>query len=69
MDKGKNLKQIVKDMAQRVGTLQAHGFLIGEKVSPSTATKLIKGTYPSQVGELLGAAILRADRASRKLAS
>jgi hypothetical protein len=68
MGKKQDLKQIVLEMASRVGKLKAHELLLSEKVAPSTATKLLRGSYPSEIGELLGAAILRADEKARQVA-
>ncbi len=69
MDNDLDFKQIAFEMGQRVGTVEAHNMLTAQKVSPSTATKLLSGKYPSEVGPLVGAAIVRADRASKRRAS
>ena len=65
----KDYKKLAFDMGERLGTAKAHSLLTGQGVSPSTATKLLAGSYPSEIGLLLGSAVVRAERASRKQAS
>lgn len=55
-----DLKQQVQEWASRVGKPKARELLRQEKISPSMAVKLVRGCYPSDVGQLAGAAILRA---------
>lgn len=65
----KDWKKNVKDMAKRVGKSEAKRQLVVAGVSTSTADKLIRDVYPSEVGPLLGAAIQRAIEASKQQAS
>lgn len=55
----KDLKKMAEEFAKRVGKPRARKLLVLEGVSPHTADKIISGRYPSEIGELLGAAIER----------
>ncbi len=53
----KDPKTVVQDIIRLVGKRKAERLLIGAKVSPSVAGKLVRGKYESEVGELIAAAI------------
>lgn len=65
----KDPKKTVKEIIQLVGKPKAEKLLIGADVSPSTAGKLVRGTYESEVGALVAAAIERAREAAESQAS
>jgi hypothetical protein len=59
-----DLKKKAEEFAAKVGKPKARKALVLEGVSPHTADKIISGRYPSEIGELLGAAIERAIKAA-----
>lgn len=61
----KDPKQLVQEMVRRLGKREAERLLINARVSSSVAGKLIRGTYPSEVGELVAAAIEKAHAAAQ----
>lgn len=65
----KDLKQAVSELAKRVGKPEARKQLVSAGISLSTAEKLIRETYPSEIGSLLANAISRAIEASKQRAS
>lgn len=56
----KDPKDIVKEIVKLVGPRKAERFLIIAEASPSTAGKLVRGTYDREIGDLLAGAIRRA---------
>lgn len=56
----KDPKDLVKEIVSKVGKPKAERILIACDVSPSTAGKLVRGTYASEVGALVAAAIAKA---------
>lgn len=69
MAKRTDYKAAVKELVNQVGKLEAQKLLIAAGVSPSAAYKLTNNNYPSEIGGLLGAAIMRAIAASKQKAS
>lgn len=65
----KDPKQTVMEIVQMVGRPEAERLLISEKLSPSLATKLVRGLYESQVRALVADAIERAKEAAKAQAS
>lgn len=55
----KDLKRMAEEFANKVGKPEARKLLVLEGISPHTADKIISGRYPSEIGDLLGAAIKR----------
>ncbi len=66
MAKRTDPKAAVKELVNQVGKLEAQRMLIAANVSPSASYKLTNSNYPSVVGALMGAAIMRAIAASEK---
>lgn len=62
----KDPKDTVQEIVSELGKAKAERLLIAHDVSPSAAGKLVRGTYASEVGALLSAAIERARVAARK---
>lgn len=62
----KDPREIVQEIIKMVGKRKAERLLIHEKISPSVASKLARGAYPSEIGELVADAILRAKEAAAK---
>ncbi len=62
----KDPKKIVEELVEMLGKPRAERLLIEADVSPSLAGKLVRGTYPSQIGILVGAAIAKAREAAAK---
>lgn len=56
----KDPKEIVSEIVKLVGKSRAEKLLIRADASPSVAGKLTRGTYESEVGDLLAGAIRRA---------
>jgi hypothetical protein len=63
----KDPKVTVREMIGLVGKTMTERLLIKQDVSPSTAGKLVRGTYNSEVGILIAAAIERARKAAEHL--
>lgn len=59
----------VREMLEKVGRPETERLLIAQKISPSMAYKLVRGTYESKPGAFFVAAIERARQAAEKLAS
>ncbi len=64
-----NPKDIVRELVDRVGKREARRLLVISMVAPDTAAKLVNGRYQSEVGDLLGGAIGRANESSKQAAS
>lgn len=60
----KDPKDVVQEIVQLVGKPKAERLLIIADVSPSTAARLVRGTYESEVGTLVAAAIEKARAAA-----
>lgn len=60
----KDPKRVVEEMVQLIGQRRAERLLIAQEISPSLAGKLARGTYESEVGPLIAAAIERARTAA-----
>ena len=60
----KDPREIVQELVQMIGKRKAERLLISENISPSVANKLARNAYPSEIGELVAAAILRAKEAA-----
>ena len=65
----KDPNDAIKEMLSMVERPEAERLLIAEKISPSMAYKLVRGTYRSKPGAFYLAAIERARLAAGKLAS
>lgn len=65
----KDPKKIVQEIANQVGKHEARKRLVDEGVSTSTADKLVRDRYPSEIGQLLLQAILKARAALGRSAS
>lgn len=59
-------KDIVRQLEALVGKRAARRLMVVEGLSPSTADKLLRECYPSEVGALLGDALERALNAAKK---
>ncbi len=68
MDK-KDPKKTVLEMGARLDHSEARRLLVTAGISPSTADKLLYGTYEHKVGPLAAAAIQRAYRAFKRAAA
>lgn len=62
-------KKIVKELVARVGKPEARRLMIAAGVGIDTAIRLSNEKYQSEVGALVGAAIVRANEASKQKAS
>lgn len=62
-------KEIVRQLALQVGKHEARRRLVDEGISTSTADKLVGERYPSEIGQLLLQAILKARMAIKRPAS
>ncbi len=60
----KDPKKIVEELVEMLGKQRAERLLIEADISPSTAGKLVRGKYPSQIRFLMGAAIAKAREAA-----
>lgn len=56
----RNAKTTVSEIIRLVGKSEAERLLIAAEVSPSTAGKLVRGTYLSEVGRFIAGAIEKA---------
>lgn len=66
----KDPKEIVREIVDMVGKSKAVRLLVKADASPSVAGKLTRGTYASEIGDLLAGAIRRAHQmASEEKAS
>lgn len=65
----KDPKEIVGEIIRLVGKPAAERLLITAKVSPSTAGKLVRGKYSSEIGILIAEKIEKARLAAERLAS
>jgi hypothetical protein len=61
----KDPKKVVQELVRLVGKPRAERLLIEADVSPSTAGKLVRGTYASEVGLLIASAIEKAKEAAK----
>lgn len=53
----KDFKRVVLELVDKVGKKEAIRQLVMAGVAPSTADKLARDDYPSEIGDLLGRAI------------
>jgi hypothetical protein len=65
----KDPKEIVREMVGLVGKIRTERLLIKADVAPSTAGKLARGKYESEVGEMVAAKIASARAAAEELAN
>lgn len=65
----KDVKKLALEIADRVGKHEARKLLVEAGISTSTAEKLVRNVYASEIKELTRQAILKAYEAHKKIAS
>lgn len=65
----KDPKEVVREMIGLVGKTRTERLLITAEVAPSTAGKLVRGTYDHVVGEFVAERIAKARAAAEEMAN